>query len=104
MKNRVTQLNLLIMILLLAIGTSCSSTSKSKKQTVNKPNVLWIIAEDLSPFMGCYGDSINAGHTPIIDQLASEGVLFKRAYATAPVCSASRSAMITGMMQTTTGV
>ena len=103
MKNRVTQLNLLIMILLLAIGTSCSSTSKSKKETVNKPNILWIIAEDLSPFMGCYGDSINAGHTPVIDQLASEGVLFKRAYATAPVCSASRSAMITGMMQTTTG-
>ena len=70
---------------------------------VIRPNILWIIAEDLSPFMGCYGDSINQGHTPIIDQFASEGVLFKHAYATAPVCSASRSALITGVMQTTTG-
>ena len=53
--------------------------------------------------MGAYGDSINAGHTPTIDQLAAEGVLFERAFATAPVCSPSRSAMITGMMQTTIG-
>ncbi len=68
-----------------------------------KPNILWIIAEDLSPFMGCYGDEINKGYTPVIDKLAAEGVMFKRAYATAPVCSASRSALITGVMQTSTG-
>ncbi|WP_303317250.1 sulfatase [Flavivirga abyssicola] len=78
---------------------SCSN----KVQEVKKPNILWIIAEDLSPFMGCYGDSINTGHTPVIDKLASEGVLFKRAYASAPVCSAARSALITGVYQTTTG-
>ena len=77
---------------------SCNTNSQTKK-----PNILWIIAEDLSPFMGCYGDSINQGHTPVIDKLASEGVLFTRAYATAPVCSASRSALISGIMQTTTG-
>ena len=68
-----------------------------------KPNILWILAEDLSPFMGCYDDPINKDHTPNIDKLASEGVLFKRAYVTAPVCSASRSALIAGVMQTTTG-
>lgn len=68
-----------------------------------KPNILWILAEDLSPWMGCYGDLINAKHTPTIDRLAAEGVLFRRAYATAPVCSASRSALITGVQQTTTG-
>lgn len=39
----------------------------------------------------------------MIDKLAKDGVLFTRAYATAPVCSASRSALITGVMQTTTG-
>ncbi|MGB5668752.1 MAG: sulfatase-like hydrolase/transferase [Maribacter sp.] len=43
------------------------------------------------------------GHTPIIDKFASEGVLFTRAFASAPVCSASRSALITGVMQTTNG-
>lgn len=69
----------------------------------NKPNILWIFSEDLSPYMGCYDDPINKGHTPAIDQFAADGVLFKRAYVSAPVCSASRSAMITGVMQTTTG-
>ncbi len=68
-----------------------------------RPNILWIFSEDLSPFMGCYDDPINAGHTPSIDALASDGVLFKRVFVPAPVCSACRSAIITGVMQTTTG-
>lgn len=72
-------------------------------QSPKQPNILWVVAEDLSPFMGCYGDSINMGHTPVFDRFASQGVLFKRAYASAPVCSASRSALITGILQTTTG-
>ncbi|MCM2373559.1 sulfatase family protein [Aporhodopirellula aestuarii] len=69
----------------------------------DRPNILWIFSEDLSPFMGCYDDPINAGHTPAIDELASNGVLFKRVFVPAPVCSACRSAIITGVMQTTTG-
>ncbi len=68
-----------------------------------RPNILWIFSEDLSPYMGCYDDPINTGHTPTIDALASRGVLFRRAYMPAPVCSACRSAIITGVMQTTTG-
>ena len=68
-----------------------------------KPNILWIFSEDLSPYMGCYGDPTNRGFTPVIDQFAAQGVLFKRAFVPAPVCSACRSAMITGVMQTTTG-
>ena len=90
------------LILCLVISSMLFSCN-AQKEEVKKPNILWIIAEDLSPFMGCYGDSINSGHTPVIDKLASEGVLFKRAYASAPVCSAARSALITGVMQTTTG-
>ena len=68
-----------------------------------KPNILWIFSEDLSPYMGCYDDPINKGFTPVIDKFAADGVLFKRAFVPAPVCSACRSAMITGVMQTTTG-
>ncbi len=68
-----------------------------------QPNILWIVAEDLSPWMGCYGDEVNKDHTPNIDAMAEQGVLFKRAYSPAPVCSAARSALITGAMQTTTG-
>ncbi|WP_111708875.1 sulfatase family protein [Lutibacter citreus] len=82
---------------------SCGGNNSTKEKIVKKPNILWIVAEDLSPFMGCYGDSINKGHTPVIDKFASEGVLFNRAYSTAPVCSAARSAFITGKMATTIG-
>lgn len=65
----------------------------------DKPNVLWLFAEDTSPWMGCYGHEINEGHTPHIDSLADQGVLFKRAYVPAPVCSACRSAIMGGMNQ-----
>ena len=68
-----------------------------------QPNILWIFSEDLSPYMGCYDDPINKDHTPTIDKLAKSGVLFKRCYMPAPVCSACRSAMMTGVYQTTTG-
>lgn len=61
-----------------------------------KPNILWIYAEDTSPWMGCYGDNINEGFTPNIDGIAQAGVLFHRAFVPAPVCSATRSAMMIG--------
>lgn len=61
-----------------------------------KPNILWIYAEDTSPWMGCYGDTINAEATPNIDSIADAGTLFTRAFVPAPVCSATRSAMMIG--------
>ena len=88
----------LSLMLLLSIMITCHA-----KTVESRPNILWIVAEDLNPNMGCYGDTINQGHTPTIDKMAADGVLFERAYATAPVCSACRSAFITGVMQTTTG-
>jgi arylsulfatase A-like enzyme len=80
-----------------------SAVACNEEPQTPQPNILWIFSEDLSPFFGCYGDSINKGFTPAIDGLAEQGVMFSRAYATAPVCSPSRSALITGIMQTTTG-
>jgi N-sulfoglucosamine sulfohydrolase len=59
------------------------------------PNILWITAEDISPWLGCYGDP-NAT-TPNLDRLASEGVLYQNAFANAPVCAPARSTLITGM-------
>ncbi|MDZ8117569.1 sulfatase family protein [Pontiella agarivorans] len=95
--------NVLKIGLLLSLTISATGVLAGGKQPVKQPNILWIISEDLSPFMGCYNDPVNTGHTPSIDRLADSGVLFTRAFATAPVCSASRSALITGVMQTTTG-
>ena len=68
---------------------------------MNVPNVLWIFMEDMNDWMGCYGH--RAVPTPHIDRLAEVGVRFDRAYMPAGVCSPSRSAVITGMYQTTIG-
>ncbi|MCY2996188.1 MAG: sulfatase-like hydrolase/transferase [Planctomycetota bacterium] len=67
----------------------------------NRPNILWLVAEDMSPHFGCYGDQTI--QTPNVDRLAARGVLFERAFVTAPICSPSRSALITGMYQTSIG-
>ncbi len=64
-------------------------------------NVLWLIAEDFGQHLGCYGEK-NVS-TPNLDALAAQGVRYTRAYTTAPVCSPSRSAFMTGMYQTTIG-
>ena len=67
----------------------------------SRPNFVWIIGEDFSPELGCYGNPDVA--TPNIDKLASEGVLYSNATVTGPVCSIARSALMTGMYQTSIG-
>lgn len=66
-----------------------------------RPNVLWISTEDMSPRLGAYGDAL--ARTPNIDRLAREGLRFTRAFTTSPVCAPSRSAIITGVHQTSLG-
>ncbi|MCP5559532.1 MAG: sulfatase [Verrucomicrobiaceae bacterium] len=66
------------------------------------PNFVWIVADDMSPDTGAYGAP--GVTTPNLDWLALQGRRYNRAYATAPVCSASRSAFILGCYQTTTGL
>lgn len=66
-----------------------------------RPNVLWIMVDDMSPHFSCYGET--AIRTPNVDRLAEEGVRFTRAFVTAPICSISRSALITGCYQTSIG-
>jgi N-sulfoglucosamine sulfohydrolase len=67
----------------------------------DRPNILWILAEDMGPEVACYGYPLVS--TPNLDRLASEGVRFNQCHTTAPVCSASRSAFNVGLYQTTTG-
>jgi arylsulfatase A-like enzyme len=66
-----------------------------------RPNIVWIVVDDMSANFSCYGET--AIETPQVDRLAREGTRFGRAFTTAPVCSPSRSALITGMYQTTIG-
>ncbi len=66
-----------------------------------KPNILWLIGEDLGRDLGCYGDP--DARTPQLDKLASQGRKYRRAFSTGSVCSPSRSAFCTGMYQTSIG-
>jgi len=73
--------------------------------TAEAPNILWLYVDDMSDWMGCYGHTgPGTAATPHIDRLAENGIRFDRAYMPAPVCSATRSALITGTMQTTYGL
>jgi len=86
-----THLTFILCLLSFVILLVCAEAVHSEP-----PNVLWIVAEDTSPWMGCYGDKINALATPNIDSLAESGIRFARAFVPAPVCSPCRSAMMAG--------
>ena len=60
-----------------------------------KPNILWITSEDHGPHIGCYGDEF--ADTPNLDRLAGKGILYKRAWSTAPVCAPARTTIISGV-------
>lgn len=64
-------------------------------------NFLWISLEDTSPRFGCYGDAL--ARTPNLDSLARNGRRYHNAFSTAGVCAPSRSAIITGVYQTSMG-
>lgn len=70
-------------------------------EPAERPNVVWIIGEDMGPELGCYGDP-NA-ITPNMDRLARQGARFTRAYTHAPVCAPCRSGLITGRYPTSIG-
>lgn len=86
---------------LLALLLLVVASSPANADDAGRPNILWLIAEDIGPELGCTGTP--EVWTPILDRLGIEGVRYARAYTTAPVCSASRSAIMTGMYQTTIG-
>jgi N-sulfoglucosamine sulfohydrolase len=58
-------------------------------------NVLFIITDDESPTLGCYGDPVAV--TPAIDAVARDGLIFRNAFATTASCSASRSVVMSGL-------
>jgi len=87
--NRKSKMFLLILFLI------CANSLYAQK-----PNIVWIMAEDISTELSCYGHP--GVKTPNLDQLSKEGTLYKNAFTTAPSCTPSRNAMLTGVYQTRT--
>ncbi len=80
----------MILLALLALLAGAAAA----QQPAARPNILWIDIDDQSPWYSSYGHDLV--ETPNIDALARQGVLFERAYAPTPVCSPTRSSLITG--------
>jgi N-sulfoglucosamine sulfohydrolase len=72
-----------------------------RESEMKRPNIMWLISEDTSLDLECYGNAIVK--TPNINRLAAEGIKYTHTFSTCPVCSPSRSAFMTGMYQTTIG-
>jgi N-sulfoglucosamine sulfohydrolase len=70
-------------------------------QASPRPNFVFLMCEDISPHLGCYGDPV--ARTPNLDAFATKAARFTKAYSHAPVCAPSRSGLITGRYPTSIG-
>jgi N-sulfoglucosamine sulfohydrolase len=86
-----------VLLAAVALAAGLAETARG----ADRPNILWLIAEDFGNHLSCNGT--REVWTPNLDALAASGMRYSRFYTTAPVCSPSRSAFITGMYQTTIG-
>lgn len=94
--NRIGTTWLLALTCLLLLGTSHAAEPSKER-----PNILWITCEDISPNLGCYGDRYAV--TPNLDRLATQGVRYTHAFAPIGVCAPARSSLITGMFACSLG-
>jgi N-sulfoglucosamine sulfohydrolase len=95
-REEFTMKRLRLLVVLLATFASARASPAAER-----PNILWLSCEDISAHLGCYGYP-NAT-TPNLDAFAKEGVRYSHAFVTAGVCAPCRSAIITGMYQTSIG-
>jgi arylsulfatase A-like enzyme len=84
----------------LLLSATFTSPASGEATHPKRPNILWVVGENLALDLGCYGAKNVL--TPHLDSLADNGVRYTRVYSTSPVCAPSRSAFMTGMYQTST--
>ena len=86
----------------LVIFLVCIACDKDDNKVENDfKNVVWLVAEDLGPYIPSFGDS--TVETPNLDRLANEGVTYTNVYSVSGVCSPSRAAIVTGMYPSSIG-
>ncbi|MBI5834692.1 MAG: sulfatase-like hydrolase/transferase [Armatimonadetes bacterium] len=83
-----------------AMGAAALALRAARTQG-NRPNIVWISCEDMSPHLRCYGDPL--AKTPNLEALAAQSVRYDRAFSTYGVCAPSRSSIITSMYPTCLG-
>lgn len=91
---------MLVLLSAFAAG-SCGTRPQDAVASQARPNIVLFLVEDLSPRIGAFGDPV--AHTPVLDQMAREGVRYTHVFASAGVCAPSRAALITGMHQASIG-
>jgi len=84
---------------LLLVLPGCQPGEPAAEQA--PPNILWITAEDIGPALGAYGDTY--ARTPHLDALAAQGIRYRNAFASAPICAPARSTLITGVRAVSLG-
>ncbi len=102
--NIITPISLLLLGII-AIGCNTDPKTGTKDQNPNekdtRPNIIWLVAEDVSPRFAFYSDSL--AHTPHLNDIANKGIVYENAFTVSGVCAPSRSSMITGMYPTSIG-
>lgn len=99
--QRITRRKLLNYFGAAALASACLGVASSRGQSATPKNILLIAADDLGPYLGCYGDEI--ARTPNLDTLASQGIRFANSFVTNASCSSSRSSLFTGLYPHQTG-
>ena len=93
--------NTLATVLLLHAMGSMAIGQIVEPASADRPNILWLSTEDIGPELNCYGDS--TAKTPVLDQLAQRGTVYRYAWSNYPVCAPARTTIITGMYASTCG-
>jgi iduronate 2-sulfatase len=91
-----------ILCALLAAALLGAARCPAAPPSAPRPNVLFIVSDDLNTLVGCYGDPL--AKTPNLDRLAARAARFERAYCTFPLCGPSRNSFLTGLYPNSTGI
>lgn len=88
-------------LLWMALSLSSQTLAVAAEGPDERPNILWVVCEDINPHLRCYGDRY--ADTPSLDRLAAKGLMYLNCWCNAPVCAPARTAIITGVYPPSTG-